>query len=384
LRRGVTLGLQLGEWRKQYAAHKEHLDKGGTKESAPSKPSAISLSRQLTRLKHSDPERAWLTEVPAAILYPALEDLESGYRNWWRSLKAGNTQFRAPVRKKLSERGSFSFSNQALTIGDFRIKLPKIGWIRTRENPRWHGKIKTCTVSTDGARWYLSITIETEAELPPIEHLHQGTVGVDLGVRTLATYVKPDGELVEVEGPKALRQALRRIKHEGRNLSRKQGPDRRTSIKASANWKKQKRKLGRLHAKVATIRENALHQLSHDLTSTYDEIAIEDLHVKGMMRNRHLAQSIGDAGFGEFRRQIEYKAANRGIKVTVADRFFASSKICSECGTKNEQLRLSERRWTCPECGHHHHRDGNASINLVAEAAKMQGSVRPPSQPVEG
>ena len=141
-----------------------------------------------------------------------------------------------------------------------------------------------------------------------------------------------------------------------RSLSRK--------VKGSANRHKAKAKLARLHARIANIRSNALHQLTTDLTRRFHIIGIEDLNVRGMVKNRHLARSITDMGFFEFRRQLEYKAAMRGGQVVVADCFFASSKTCSNCGHKIEALSLSVRHWTCPECGAKHDRDANAAINL--------------------
>jgi putative transposase len=146
---------------------------------------------------------------------------------------------------------------------------------------------------------------------------------------------------------------LRRL---SKSLSRKQ--------KGSANRAKAKAKLAKLHARIAAIRQDALHKLTTDLTRRFHTIAIEDLNVRGMMSNRHLARSIADMSFFEFRRQLEYKAAMRGGRVVVADRFFASSKTCSACGHTLETLPLSVREWTCPACGVIHDRDVNAAINL--------------------
>ncbi len=151
---------------------------------------------------------------------------------------------------------------------------------------------------------------------------------------------------------KALLDRLRRL---ACSLSRKQ--------KGSANRKKAKTKLARLHARIANIRADALHKLTSDLTRRVHTIGIEDLNVRGMLKNRHLSRSIADMGFFEFRRQLEYKAAMRGGQVVVAERFFASSKTCSACG-HIEPLPLSVREWACPACGVIHDRDVNAAINL--------------------
>ena len=154
---------------------------------------------------------------------------------------------------------------------------------------------------------------------------------------------------------------LSRLQRLSRSLSRK--------VKGSSNRHKAKRKLAKLHAHIANIRKNALHQLTTDLTRRFHTIGIEDLNVSGMVKNRHLSRAISDMGFFEFRRQLEYKAAMHGGVVVVADRFFASSKTCSACGEKLEKLPLSMRQWACPTCGTSHDRDVNAAMNLANYAS---------------
>lgn len=179
-------------------------------------------------------------------------------------------------------------------------------------------------------------------------------VGVDLGVSALATL--STGE-PPIPGPKPHKALLNRLRRLSRSLSRKQ--------KGSANRRKAKARLARLHARIANIRSDALHKLTSDLTRRFRTIIIEDLNVKDMVRNRHLARAVSDMGFFEFRRQLEYKAAMRGGQVVVADRFFASSKTCSACGHRLESLPLSACKWQCPACGTSHDRDVNAAINLL-------------------
>jgi len=159
-----------------------------------------------------------------------------------------------------------------------------------------------------------------------------------------------------IPGPKAHKALLDRLRRLSRSLSRK--------MKGSANRRKAKSKLAKLHARIAAIRSDGMHKLTTDLTRRFHTIGIEDLNVRGMMANRHLARSIADMSFFEFRRQLDYKAAMRGGLVKVADRFYASSKTCSACGHKLEILPLSVREWTCPACGVVHDRDVNAAINL--------------------
>ncbi|WGZ96042.1 MAG: RNA-guided endonuclease TnpB family protein [Candidatus Thiothrix putei] len=222
-----------------------------------------------------------------------------------------------------------------------------------RETLRFSGKILSATISRTADQWFASITVDTTSNhLPPAKN--QGTVGVDLGVSALATL--STGE--KVVGAKPHKALLSRLKRLSRSLSRK--------VKSSANRHKAKQKLAKLHARIANIRQDSLHQLTTDLTRRFHTIGIEDLNVSGMVKNRHLSRAISDMGFFEFRRQLEYKAEMRGAVVVVADRFFASSKTCSAAGCEHkvEKLPLSVREWTCPVCGAVHDRDVNAAKNL--------------------
>ena len=231
-----------------------------------------------------------------------------------------------------------------------------------RETLRFSGKILSATVSRTADQWFASITVDTSAtlsastdsnHLPPAKN--QGVVGVDLGVSALATL--STGEVVA--GAKPHKTLLSRLQRFSRSLSRK--------VKGSANRAKAKVKLAKLHARIANIRKDTLHQLTTDLTRRFSLIGIENLNVSGMVKNRHLSRAISDRGFFEFRRQVEYKAEMRGAVVVVADRFFASSKTCSNphCGHKLDKLPLSVREWTCPCCGTVHDREVNAAINLA-------------------
>jgi putative transposase len=221
-----------------------------------------------------------------------------------------------------------------------------------RESLRYIGKIVSATISRSANKWFVSVTVETQKPAQPTANDNQVAVGVDLGLHHFATL--STGE--KITGPKPHKALMNRLKRLSRNLSRKQ--------KRSNNRKKAKIKLSRLHYRIANIRRDALHQLTTRLVKHFDIIGIEDLHVKGMLKNRKLSRSIADMGFHEFRRQLEYKASCFGKKLVVANRWFASSKICSHCDKKNENLSLSMREWTCPFCFTHHDRDINAAKNL--------------------
>jgi putative transposase len=331
----------LDQWQKQYAAHKADP-------SLP-KPSEAALRRQLNTIKRE--QFPWMLEVTKNAPQMAIIQLGAAFKNFF-SGRAKYPKFR---KKGLHDR--FTLTNDQFSIEGPRIRIPNLGWVRMREPLRFTGKVMSATVSRVADRWYASIVVDTDdlSHLPKAEN--QGVVGVDLGVSALATL--STGETIP--GPKPHRELLGRLKRLSRSLSRKQ--------KGSANRAKAKAKLARLHARISHIRKDALHRLTTDLTRRFHTIGIEDLNVRGMMKNHHLARSIADMGFFEFRRQLEYKAAMRGVLVVVADRYFASSKTCSACGHKLDDLPLSVRQWICPECGAIHERDINAAVNLKNLAA---------------
>ena len=326
----------LAEWQRQYEAWKQ--------DNSLPKPSQFSLRRQLNAIKRE--QFPWMLEVTKCAPQMAIIQLGQAFQNFF----AGRARY--PQFRKKGVHDRFTLTNDQFDIDGCRIRIPNLGWVRMRESLRFNGKIMSATISRVADRWFASITVDVpdQSHLPKAEN--QGVVGVDLGVSALATL--STGETIT--GPKPHKALLTRLQRLSRSLSRKQ--------KGSANRKKAKAQLARLHARIANIRQDALHKLTTDLTRRFHTIGIEGLNVRGMMANRHLARSIADMGFFEFRRQLEYKAAMRGGQVVIADRWFPSSKICSCCGHKQEELPLSVRRWSCSICGVEHDRDLNAAINL--------------------
>ena len=316
------------------------------------RPNQMALRRQLNAIKRS--EFPWMLEVTKCAPQMAIVQLGEAFRNFFAK-RAGYPKFR---KKGVHDR--FSISNDQFQIKDRRIRIPNLGWVRMREALRFRGKIVSATISRVADRWFASICVsvsDTEnaaslnlRSIPQAES--QGAVGVDLGVSALATL--STGEVIS--GPKALARLLPRLRRLSRFVVRKQ--------KGSANRRKARLKLARHYARIANIRADALHKLTSDLTRRFELIGIEDLNVKGMLSNRHLSRSVSDMGFFEFRRQLDYKARDTGSLVVIADRWFASSKTCSGCGWKLEELPLSVRSWTCPNCGAEHERDVNAAKNL--------------------
>ena len=326
----------LAEWKRQYEAWK--LDN-----SLP-KPSQAALGRQLNAIKRE--QFPWMLEVTKNAPQMAIIRLGDAFNNFF----AGRAKY--PKFRKKGVQDRFTITNDQFSVEGSRIRIPKLGWVRMREPLRFAGKIMSATISRVADRWFVSITVDTQNDLHLPKAENQGAVGVDLGVAALATL--STGEVIT--GPKPHKALLERLRRLSRSLSRKQ--------KGSRNRQKAKAKLARLHARIANIRLDALHNLTTDLTRRFHTIGIENLNVRGMMRNRHLARSIADMGFFEFRRQLEYKAAMRGGQVVMADRWFPSSKTCSACGSVQEAMPLSVRQWACPDCGARHDRDVNAAVNL--------------------
>ena len=287
----------------------------------------------------------WMLEVTKCAPQLSIMNLGTAFKNFF----AGRAKY--PIFKKKGQHDSFEISNDQFKVKGSTIRIPGLGWVRMTEELRFVGKIIAATVSRTADRWFVSIQVEMPERAP----IHQGknqAVGVDLGVKNLATL--SDGEYVE--GPKPHTVLLKRLRRLNRSLSRKK--------KGSRNFTKATKRLARLHARISNIRKDALHKLTTDLTQNYSHIGIENLNVSGMTKNHRLARSINDMGFFEFRRQLEYKSTITGSVIVVADSFYPSSKTCSACGHKIDELPLSVRLWTCPECQTEHDRDVNAAINL--------------------
>ncbi|WP_414039404.1 RNA-guided endonuclease InsQ/TnpB family protein [Acidithiobacillus sp. M4-SHS-6] len=348
----------LAEWQRQYDAWK-------TDNSLP-KPSQAALRRQLNAIKRE--QFPWMLEVTKNAPQMAIIQLGEAFRNFF----AGRAKY--PKFRKKGVHDRFTLTNDQFSVEGSRIRIPNLGWVRMRESLRFAGKIMSATVSRVADKWFVSITVDTE-EPPKRRAENQGAVGVDLGVTALATL--STGE--KVVGPKPHKALLKRQKRLSRSLSRKHlaakakaGLSHRQPIPkgmrlpVSENAKKARARLSRLHARIANIRSDSLHKLTSDLARRFHTIGIEDLNVRGMLKNRRLARSIADMSFFEFRRQLEYKAGRRGGMVVVADRWFPSSKTCSVCGTIQEKMPLAVRQWTCPDCGTSHDRDVNAARNLLA------------------
>ncbi len=353
----------LDQWQQQYEAWKA--------DPTLPKPSDPALRKQLNAIKED--QFPWMLDVTKNAPQMAIIHLGQAFQNFF------DGQFEYPAWKKKGRHDSFSLTNDQFAVRGKKIRIPKLGWVRMHEVLRWLGKILFATVSRTADRWFVSITVEIP-DPPGVHRENQTVVGVDLGVSALATL--STGE--KIVGPKAYAAALKKLRRLSKHFSRQMEAAKvRAGLKPgdpipkgmhipwSRNMQKTQRRIARLHARIANIRAHALHQLTTMLVERFDVIAIEDLHVAGMLKNHKLARVIADMGFGEVRRQLDYKAAQRGKTVVVVNRWYPSSKICSHCGYKMPKMPLSMREWTCPVCGMHHDRDINAAINLrkVAESS---------------
>jgi putative transposase len=295
-------------------------------------------------------EFPWMYEVSKCAPQEALRNLDKAFKNFWKHRKEG-VGF-PKFKKRGVSRDSFYLQNNPIKVQDHYIQLPKLGYIRVKERirNRIKGRILSAIVSRTADRWFVSISVVED--LPEPTPIVGPVVGVDLGLKTFA--VLSDG--VKLVSPRPFKGALTRLKRAQQSHSRKQ--------KGSSNRRKASLKVAKIHARVANIRKDFLHKITTRLAKTKSTIVIEDLKINALIKNRSLSRSISDAGWGEFRRQLEYKTAWYGSKLVVADRWFPSSKICSDCGFKLRKLPLSVRGWDCPMCGVVHDRDLNAAINL--------------------
>jgi len=314
-------------------------------------PNAIELHRRLTVLKKT--EVPWMYEVSKCSSQEALRNLDNAFSNFWNSRKTKRRMGFPKFKSKKSGIGSFRLYGTIVVFNN-SIQLPRLGTIRLKEKDYLptDAKILNATVSERAGRWFVSVLVEMDMPTYTGVKDKKEVVGVDLGIKTLATV--SDGTVYQ--NPKALSSRLRKLRRLQRAVARK--------VKGSRNRRKAADRVARLYLKVSNIRQDVIHKMTTCLTKTKSAIGIEDLNVAGMLKNRCLARAIADLGLGEWRRQMTYKGVWYNCRIAVADRFFASSKTCSVCGEINQNLRLADREWVCEGCGTHHDRDFNASCNL--------------------
>lgn len=353
----------VGEWNRQ-------RELGG-------RPNAIALKKQFNAVKYN--LFPWLREIHRDAHSQPFANLAKAWERYFANLKSGQRAYSPTFKARGQCRDSFYVANDRIQIEDGKVRLPRVGQVSAREALRFHGRITGAVVSRTADRWFVAVQVEVStAEFSRSRSAH-GVTGVDLGVKAAATLSNGD----VIEGPKPLRSALRRLKIRQRSLRRKlttamrQGMPNPTdlgtgklSTQPSKNRLEAAARVARLHARIASIRLDFTHKLTTRLCRSNQAIAIEDLNVRGMMGNRRLARAEGDVAFYTFRSQLEYKCRRYETRLIIADRWFPSSKLCSDCGVKFEGMGLGDRAWRCLACGTQHDRDHNAALNLKRLASE--------------
>ena len=313
-------------------------------------------------------EFPFLKEVDSLALANAQLHLDKAYKNFFRDKSVGFPRFKS----KKNPVQSYTTNNQNGTVAliDSKfIKVPKLkSLIRIKLHRQPKGMIKSATISRHASgKYYISLLCKEEiSELPKTN----SAIGIDLGITDFA--ILSDGQ--KIDNHKFTSKMEKKLKREQRKLSKRAllAKNKGIPLSEAKNYQKQKRKVARLHEKVMNQRTDFLNKLSTEIIKNHDIICIEDLNVKGMLRNHKLARSISDVSWSSFVAKLQYKADWYGREIIKVDTWFPSSQICSECGHKDGKKSLDIREWTCPICHTHHDRDINASINILTEGLRIQ------------
>lgn len=325
--------------------------------------SYFDLAKQLTKLKQ-EKKYSWLYEVSNPALQQSLRHLDNAFTKFFRE-KKGFPKFKSKKNARhsysLPEKVRINFKQQTIILPKFKKPL------KIRVDRIFEGKIKTCTISkTPTNKYFISILVQTNDVLPKKPKIEENTaIGIDLGIKDFA--ILSTGE--KIENQKNLAKLIPRLKVLQKRASRKQ--------KGSNNRKKANLRLALLHEKVTNRRNDFLHKLSHRLThdNQVNTLCLETLNVQGMIKNHRLAQAISDVSWSKFNDYLDYKTEWYGKNLIRIGQFEPSSKVCSVCGNINNELKLSDREWSCKNCHTHHDRDINASKNILKFALQQQNLV---------
>jgi putative transposase len=307
-------------------------------------------ANDLTQFK-KDENFNWLKEINSQSLQSSLRNLDTAYGKFFRK------QTKFPRFKSKYDKQSFKIP-QSVSIEDDKLIIPKFkGGIKINLHQEINGEILFATISKSvTCKYYVSLTCEINYQ--PFEKTNS-KVGIDTGIKDLA--ILSDG--TTYENIKTLKNNLKKVKYNQRQLSKK--------VKGSSSRNKQKQKLAITHEKITNVRKDYLHKVSTEIVKNHDIICVEDLAVKNIMKNHKLAQAMSDVSLGVFYTMLEYKCEWNDKQFVKIDRFFPSSKTCSNCGWINQDLTLNIREWSCPSCGEKHDRDFNASKNILKQGLKI-------------
>ena len=308
----------------------------------------------------------WLKEVDSYALCNVQLNLQKAYQSFFKS-GFGFPNFKS--KRKMAYQ-SYQTNNQRGMIrlsNNNKIKLPKVGWVKVKVHRQVKGLIKSATISKTATRKYF-ISILCEEEIVPLLRT-DSNIGIDLGLKHFT--ILSTGE--KIENPRFLVSLSKKLAKEQKILSRRGflAKNRGVKLSESSNYQKQKLKVAKLHEKISNKRRDFLHKLSTTLIKNHDRICMEDLASKNLMRNHRLAKAIGDASWSEFMRMLEYKAEWYGKQIISISRWYPSSQICSNCKANSGKKPLRVREWTCEQCGSHHDRDINASLNILNEGLRL-------------
>jgi len=330
------------------------------------KPTALKLKKRFNEIRRE--QFPWTWEVTKNASDQPFLDLGKAYTAFFEGLKNGKKQGRPKFKSKKRSRASFYLANDQFELGDHRIWIPKLGWVNMAESLRFNGKVTGARITKTADWWFASITVELEDAQPDPPHPRPHAVGIDVGLNRLATL--STGE--EYENQAFLKTALGKLRQANKRLHRR--------VKGSKNREKARRQVARLHYQITCMRDDVLHKLTTRLATCYGIIGIEDLNIKGLLKNRRLSRSFSDAALGKLLNLLTSKVQQRGGQVILVGRFFPSSKTCHCCGWKWEAMGLSDRIFICqnPTCayaGFSQDRDHNAALNILYEALRLIGLV---------
>ena len=354
-------------WNDALWLYKKHYGRQGVEETSTQRPYQETGSRPksvsnivLTHAKKTRP-REWLSEVSSVVLQQSLRDLETAWKNYFSSLKGKRKgkQVGRPKFKKKSSRQAIRFTTNAFSVHSNSVKLAKIGHIKTVFSRPLPSAPSSVTIIKDTVgNYFASFVVETAQPIPPQT---EASCGIDLGLIDFAILSTSE----KIENPRWHKKMLSRIKRASRKLAK--------AKKDSNRRKRRKQKLAKLHAKVKNQRADFLHKLTTRLVREFKYIAVEDLNVSGLLKNHKLARAIADAGWHKFKSMLEAKCNKYDRHLTIVNRWYASTQICSCCGKSGGKKELNVREWSCLFCNTKHDRDINSSRNLEQQIKKEAG-----------